>query len=183
MRKSIRYFIVAASLLLACVSIYSFGQSKDSSADINWMSFEEAVAASKKNPKKILIDVYTDWCGWCKKLDNVTYKDPALVAYVNKHYYAVKLDAEMSDTIHFKEHTFVNPKPGERRSAHQLAISLLDGQMSYPTTIILDEGFNRPTPPIKGYLDQKAMLPILRFFGDDAYKTTSWEDYQRQASN
>lgn len=181
----IKKFPALASVLLAViVTLSSFTPATQPVAEeeIKWMSFEEAVAASRKNPKKLLIDVYTDWCGWCKKLDNVTYKDPALVKYVNKNYYSVKLDAEMKDTVVFNNHTFVNPNPDKGRSSHELAISLLGGQMSYPTTVILDEGFNLVTQPVKGYLDAPSMLQILKFFGDNAYKTSSWEEYQKQDS-
>ena len=34
---------------------------------IKWMGFEEAVALGEKQPKKLFIDVYTNWCGWCTK--------------------------------------------------------------------------------------------------------------------
>ena len=46
---------------------------------INWMSFEEAIARSKEDPKHIFVDVYTDWCGWCKKMDASTFVDPVIV--------------------------------------------------------------------------------------------------------
>ncbi len=61
---------------------------------IQWMKFEEAVAANANNPKMILVDVYTDWCGWCKKMDKDTFTDPRVVAHLKKNFYAVKLNAE-----------------------------------------------------------------------------------------
>ncbi|HCY80556.1 MAG TPA: thioredoxin family protein, partial [Xanthomarina gelatinilytica] len=75
----------------------------------NWVTLEEAVALQKKNPKKIMIDAYTNWCGPCKMLDKNTFKNKDVADYVNKHYYAVKFNAEGNETINFKGNTFTNP--------------------------------------------------------------------------
>ena len=61
---------------------------------IQWLKFEEAIAANANNPKMILVDVYTDWCGWCKKMDKETFTDPQVIAHFQKNFYAVKLNAE-----------------------------------------------------------------------------------------
>ena len=147
--------------------------------EINWMTFEQAVEASKKAPRKIFIDVYTDWCGWCKRMDATTFSHPEIVTYMNEKYYAVKLDAEMKDTVVFNGHTFVNPNPTVKRSSHQLAASLLEGKMSYPTTVYLDESINLLTSALPGYLTPTALEPILKFYGGNHHKTTSWEEFQK----
>lgn len=50
---------------------------------IRWYSIEEAVELNSKSKakdkKKFFIDVYTDWCGWCKKMDANTFTDPVIV--------------------------------------------------------------------------------------------------------
>ncbi|WP_332912621.1 thioredoxin family protein [Algoriphagus boritolerans] len=61
---------------------------------INWLKFEEAIAANAKSPKMLLVDVYTDWCGWCKKMDKDTFTDPKVIAYINSNFYPVKMNAE-----------------------------------------------------------------------------------------
>ena len=59
------------------------------SQEINWMSLETAVELQKNTPKKIMMDVYTNWCGPCKLLDKNTFKNKSVVDYVNDNYYAV----------------------------------------------------------------------------------------------
>src|SRR4051812_22903851 len=68
---------------------------------IHWMSITDAYHKSVSDTvkKKVFIDVYTQWCGWCKRMDASTFEDPSVVAYMNTHFYPVKLDAEVKDTI------------------------------------------------------------------------------------
>ena len=125
---------------------------------IKWMGFEEAVSKSEKNPKKLLIDVYTSWCGWCKRMDQTTYQDTALISYINKNYYAVKLDAETKDTLHFRDKNFVFRS---EYKANELALSLLGGKMGYPTTVFLDEKMNLISVN-PGYMDADGLGNLLR---------------------
>src|SRR4051812_40529956 len=101
--KKITIFLFVLSLAFASRSL-----AQDAASGIKWMSITEAEKLSKDHPKKILIDVYTDWCRWCKQLDNSTYNDPAIIKYVNDNFYAVKLNAESKDKIVYqgKEYAF-----------------------------------------------------------------------------
>lgn len=155
-------------------------ETKTENTKIQWMSFQEAVDSSKTEDKKFFIDVYTDWCGWCKKMDAHTFTNPAIVALINKYYFPVKLDAEMADSVHLNGQLFVNENPEGRRSPHQLAIALLNGKMSYPTTVFLDEKGNM-IQPLPGYQDPKSLEPILTFFGSNEYlkNDVDWDKYQQ----
>lgn len=173
MSTSIKKQIRNISLILL-ISIFSFpalAQEK-----IKWMTFEEAVEKSKKKPKHIFIDMYTDWCGWCKKMDASTFLDPVIVELMNKHFYAVKFDAEQKDTIHFMDHDFVNPNPEGRRSSHQLAQALLKGKMSYPSFVFLNKEYEWLTV-VNGYRKPPEMEQVLTYFGDFPYESKSWEDF------
>lgn len=144
---------------------------------INWITFQEAVKLNETAPKKIFIDVYTDWCGWCKKMDQTTFKSPEVVAYMNANYYAVKLNAEMNDTIDFAGYTFIN-EGGQngRKGTHQLAAALLQGKLSYPSYVFMDENDQLITP-ISGYMEADDFLPVLMYFGSDSYLEQSFKDY------
>jgi thioredoxin-related protein len=63
---------------------------------------------------------------------------------------------------------------------NQFAIQLLRGQMSYPTTVILEENFQNPQI-IPGYLEVKTIEPIFKYFGYNLYKSTPWEEYSKTA--
>jgi thioredoxin-related protein len=141
-----------------------------SSEKIKWLDFEQAVALNKKKPKKIFIDTYTDWCGWCKKMDASTFINPVIVEYMNKNFYAVKFNAERKDTVNFNGKEYINPNPNSARSSHQLAIELLGGRMSFPSFVILDEKMNKITI-IPGYHKAPDFESILHFFGENVYLT------------
>ena len=153
------------------VSIQSYTQDK-----INWMSFEEAIALNEETPKHFFIDVYTDWCGWCKKMDASTFIDPVIVDLMNKHFYAVKLDAEQKDTIMFRGQAFVNPNPDGRRSSHQMAQALLKGKMSYPSFVFLNNKTEWLTV-VAGYRKSPDMEQVLTYFGKGIYENKTWEQF------
>lgn len=146
---------------------------------INWISFEEAVKLNETNPKKIFIDVYTDWCGWCTKMDQTTFLDKDIVDYMNDNFYAVKFNAEQTEPIEFMGNTFVNKgSNGPRKGTHELAQALLQGKMSYPSYVFMNEN-NQLLTIVPGYAEAKEFLPILKFIGSNAYLTTTWEEFSK----
>jgi thioredoxin-related protein len=147
------------------------------SGAIKWYSFEDAYNLSKKKPKKIFVDVYTDWCGWCKKMDAETFANPVIAEYMSKHFYCVKLDAERKDTVILDGKMFVNPNPTGKRSTHRLAVDLLKGQMSYPSYVFLNEKSEKLTT-VAGYQRAADFEGIINYFGSDQYLKMSFEDYK-----
>jgi thioredoxin-related protein len=174
--------VLAALLLLftglAQPALGQKGHKKgDPAAAIKWVSLEEAAVLSKKEPRKIVIDVYTDWCGWCRKMDKSTFTDPAVTSYVNQKYYAVKLNAESRDPITINGKTY---KFNEQMRAHEAALALLSGKMSYPTTVYLDETMGILSP-VPGYLEAPMFKTILTYFGENHYKQKTFAEYTAAA--
>lgn len=169
--------ITLTFLAISCLVSFSFSQkNKNATPVFKWYSFEEALELNKKNPKKIFIDVFTDWCGWCKKLDASTFSDSIIKSYMAQHFYPVKLNAERKDDVVFNGNTYINPSPDAQRSSHQLAVALLQGRMSYPSMVILNEKFEILNTII-GYKTAKDLEPILHFFGENAQEKTTYEKF------
>ena len=150
---------------------------------INWMSMNEALAAQKKNPKKIFMDVYTDWCGPCKLLDKNTFQHKDVVKFVNKHFYAVKFNAEGTEKIEYQDFVYTNPNhnPGRkgRNSQHLFAHALK--VTGYPTMVFFDEN-SEVISPVVGYKTPEQLEIYLKMIASDDYKkvTTNeaWKKYQ-----
>lgn len=163
-------------LLLLTVSLFTFGAV--AAQEINWVTLEEAVKLQKKKPKKIMIDMYTKWCGPCKMLDKKTFHNKDVVDYVNKNYYAVKFNAEGNEVVNFKGNKFTNPnydpaKANRRNAVHQLARHFQI--RSYPTILFLDEQGDFLTP-IKGYKKPQQLELYLKLFKGEEYKKMNSQD-------
>lgn len=161
-------------MLFMLVSTSSIAQ------QINWVTFEEALKLQEKKPKKIMMDVYTNWCGPCKMLDKNTFSNPDVIAYVNKHYYAVKFNAEGNTTETYDGKTFTNPnfKPemtNRRNGSHQLTSYLKVS--AYPTIIYFDEE-GKMLSPIRGYQNPQQLELYLKLFQSNKHKEmTKQEDF------
>lgn len=147
-----------------------------SQTTVKWYTIEEAFELTKKEPRKIMIDVYTDWCGWCKVMDKKTFSNEIIAEYLNKNFYPVKFNAEQKTDISLNGKVFKYVASGTR-GYHQLAYQLLNGQLGYPSVVFLDEKTNM-IQPLQGYVEAKPFDAIVKFIGGNAYKTTKWEDFQ-----
>jgi thioredoxin-related protein len=159
------------------------------SQKINWVSMEEAQELIKKEPRKIIMDVYTNWCGPCKLLDKNTFGNPDVAQYINENYYAVKFNGEGDTTISFDGNTFTNPnydpsKANRRNAQHEFARYL--GVRAYPTMVFFDSELN-VLAPISGYLKPKQIEIYLKLFHTDAYQNVNskedWDNYQKTYKN
>ena len=113
------------SIFLMLVAVVASAQ------EIKWMSMNDALAAQKKTPKKIFMDVYTTWCGPCRLLSEKTFKNKDLVKYINDNFYAVKFNAEGNEEVVYNGTTYKNnnydpAKANTRNGMHDFA-----GAISY----------------------------------------------------
>jgi thioredoxin-related protein len=145
-------------------------------ATVKWYTIEEAEKLAKVNPRPMLIDTYTDWCGWCKKLDQDTFSNSVIAEVLNTKFYAVKFDAEGKSPVSFQGKTFIND--GKSGAAHQLAVILLNGKLSYPNLVFLTDQQQLLTN-VPGYREPKEMEPILMFFAEKVYEKQNFQDFQK----
>jgi thioredoxin-related protein len=168
-------------MLLTLIGVVFPGVASLSAQEVNWMSWDEAMQRSQAdaNPKKIFIDVYTDWCGWCKRMDKDTFQNPEVAAYMSDTFYMVKLDGEQKEPIVYNGKTYNYVAKG-RRGYHELAAALLQGRLSYPTVVFLDES-RQMLSPVPGYQKPEPFLKIAKYFGEDIYKDQDWQTYSGQS--
>lgn len=179
MKKSIMGVVVSCLFLTLSSFRFSGGlPAEGPSEGITWLTFEQAVELNKKQPKKMFFDIYTDWCTWCKRMDASTFKDPEVVKWMNQHFYAVKFNAEQKADVAYKGHTLKFQAAGGR-GYHELAFSLLDGRLGYPSFVYLDENENRITIS-PGYKNADTLLKELRYVSGNHYQTLSFEEFLKK---
>lgn len=130
-------------------------------------NMDNAQALAAAEGKKILLDVYTVWCGFCRKMAAETYPNTLVRNEIDAHFYTVRLDAESDQLIVFN---------GESLTMRDLASRL--GVTSFPTTIFIDKD-GEPIGIQPGFMDAQMFSSLLGFVGSDAYKNQSFEAYVR----
>lgn len=168
LKRQIFVFILMISCTLSSVK----AQDK-----IRWYSLEQAEALHKKEPKKIFINVYTAWCGWCKNMEKATFSQAHIAQYLNNNYYPVKLNAEQREDIMFKNRSYKFVSQSGV-GFNELAAELLRGQMAYPTFVFLDENLNL-IQAIQGFRPPEQFEVIMTYFGEDHHKKTPWSKYEK----
>jgi len=167
-------------LLLILLASFNFINAQK----IEWMTLVQAMEAQKAEPKKIFMDVYTDWCGPCKLLDKNTFQNPDVSSYISEHYYAVKFNAEGQEEINFFDQTFTNPNydPNRkgRNATHQFTQFL--GVKGYPTMVFFSENGD-PIMPVVGYQKPQQLELFLKMIKQGDYqifsKPEDFENYRK----
>jgi thioredoxin-related protein len=155
------------------ISLLSLGSMR-AQETIKWHTIEEADALLKTDPKPVFIDLYTDWCSWCKRLSKDTFTDPVIIAYLNKNFIPVKFNAESKETVSFLGNEYKND--GTYGKTHELALALTQGKPSYPTLVF----FNKKGEflgPVPGYKKPADLEPYLVFLGEEKYLAEKWEEF------
>ena len=170
MRKFSIIFLIA----IASLTTFSFKHSPAKKTKINWQTTNEVTMQWQEEKKLILVDIYTDWCHYCKMMDKTTYNNDSIAGYINQNFYRTKINAESKTAFKWmgKEYNYI-PK----YKVNQLAIDLTRGNMVYPTTVIIPP--NGEPQVISGALSKKEMEMILKYFGGNNYGKTEWKDFEK----
>jgi len=172
--QKFKWFLLSM-IIIATAFAFTAPAGNGAKEKIHWITLRELNEQYYKNPKPILIDVYTDWCGWCKQMDRTTYQNSKLAAYVNEKYYAVRFDAESTDTVFFNKQKFAyNPTI----KANELAMYLTFGRLEFPHTIFLSSLDARPAP-LSGYMKPKEMEAPMKFFGEKAEANQTFVEFNK----
>ncbi|MBA3665417.1 MAG: DUF255 domain-containing protein [Bacteroidetes bacterium] len=175
LRKSLLYI----TCFLAFPGHY-FSQSEPEGL-VKWMTFKEAQEKNKTVVRPLLIDFYTDWCGWCKQMMRTTYSNPGIAAYINANFYPVKFNAETKDTIEYNGKIY-KPLSKEPKTPHELTIKFLGSSLSYPSTVFVTNNFEYNLLT-QGYLEDKKIEPILIFMVENAWKTVVFDEFNQHFSH
>lgn len=148
---------IAGFLLIAFISM-----AFKTAEEVKWVDFNKGYEMAKKKNKVMLIDVYTDWCGWCKRMDKDAYAKENIAKAINADYIAVKFNPEQTGIMYTFE--------GKKYTGEQLAGVISNNQINgYPTTIFLYPK-GKKSEIVVGYKNAEQMAPILaelkkKFYG------------------
>jgi thioredoxin-related protein len=168
------------TIVLLFAGLYSSGVLF--SQEVKWHGVEEAFGKLPSQPRKVFIDFYTDWCGWCKRMDAVTFSHPVIVEILNTYFYPIKFNAESSKDVQLGEQVWkgreiIVDESGQKRARpNEFAAAIMGGRMSFPSTAYMDEEgkllFVQP-----GFQQPAQMELLLMFVATEAYKTKEYEEF------
>ena len=167
-KKYQKWFFCAVCL----VTQTGFGQKLE---QLKWTPLTQLSAKQALEPRPVIVDVFTDWCGWCKVMDKKTYGNASVAAYLNRKYYVVKFNAESREPVIWNGKTY---RYSQRDGAHELAVHLTKGQLSYPTTVFLPAK-NADPHSVAGYLAVKDFEVLATYFGEGKFPQIPLDTYLR----
>ena len=135
---------------------------------LDWLSYNKGLALAEKENKYILIDFYTDWCGYCKKMDKETYSKEEVIGILNENFVVVKVNAESNNKV---------IENGEEITERELA--KLYQVTGYPTTWFLESNHGR-LAPLPGYVTTEQFIPVLNYIGEGWHKSISFKEYMEK---
>jgi thioredoxin-related protein len=140
-----------------------------SAEELNWQGWNDGYAAVKTKKKPAIIDFYTDWCKWCKVMDEKTFHDPQVAAMLKKNFITMRINPETStETIKYDNKEF---KPAE------FAQGL--GVQGYPALAFMD-GQGKFITLLPGFIPPETFIQLLKYVKDGCYaKNVSFDDYQK----
>ncbi len=157
-----RYFLIAL-ILSFCISMSIQASSetatspaKGKSGGIKWYNYKEGKARGESENKKIFLHFYADWCKFCKVMNNTTFKDNAIIEYINENFIPIKVNADKNKSL------------AAAFSVRGLPV----------TWFIVDKGANRIG--LNGYIPPDQLFPILKYIYTDSYKKMAFDEFKKK---
>ncbi len=160
-------FVVSLGFL-ACVQTESDAAATRDEGKISWKNIEQAAETAGNQNKKIFVYVHTDWCTWCKRMEEETFSNNDVAEYMNDKFMPVALDAESQKQVKFN---------GQQMTEQDVASMF--GVEGFPTHIFLNSN-GEPITIAPGYMPPDRFIKVLSFIAEDHYKHTEWEEYVNQ---
>lgn len=161
--------------LFWCLIFFTSSSIKPTKEELKWSSLNEVSIKLKQEQKPVLIDLYTDWCHWCKVMDKKTYGNQKVIDYLSENFYTVKVNAETKEDLTWSQRTY---SYNNNYSINEFALYATRGQTGFPATVILTSENSEPIP-VSGFLEPKELEPILKYFGDGIYRTKTFSEYKK----
>lgn len=161
----LKFIFPVLVVMAACASPDSYDHS------FEWIEMDRAQTLAEKNEKKILVNVYTDWCEYCKKMDQTVYQDSSITAALGTYYYAVRLNAESDQII-----TFNGNQITQRDLAHQMGIR------SYPTILFLQPD-GELILQINGFMPNDDFRNMITYIGEEIYQRRDFHEFASGETN
>lgn len=138
-------------MVLGFIFLSSF--TKPKAGELKWYKWNEGYPVAVKEKKIVLVDAYTDWCGWCKKMDRDTYSNAEVIKKLNKHFVVIKFNPELRDLTYDID--------GQTFTARDFFAQLSRGESTgFPTTYFIDPQ-KKSLMIDAGYHDAASFLQIL----------------------
>lgn len=162
MTRSFRNAVATVLLLAVAGPVHA-------QTSILWLDWNAAAEKARTTERPILVDVYTDWCGWCKRMDRDVYARPEIREYLSTRFVTVKLDAEANDPARYQGKDYDSSTLAERFKV-----------TGYPTTVFLrsngDHIINVP-----GYVPADRFLLVLQYIAEGHLdRGVNWEEFSRK---
>ncbi|EPR36060.1 MULTISPECIES: thioredoxin family protein [Desulfococcus] len=161
------WIVMVMALLVGAPAVVGAGEAREegvaaaggkgtAAAGVRWYTFEEGFSRGQREGKKIFLNFYADWCQYCQVMEEKTFRDNAVAAYLNDHYIPIQVDSDRQPKI-----------------AEQYRVEGLPA-----TFFIASDGTSIGSQP--GYIPPEVMLPLLRFIHTDSYRKMDFETFRER---
>lgn len=185
--------LLVGLLLMASPAVYAGEPAAVAGGDsgaVEWLKFDAALQAASAGDKHIMVDVYTDWCGWCKKLDRETYADPAVKQVLAESYISSKVKGDSDGPLNVKSQpkvedgkTLIQFVPSDQAQITEKQLARAQFRVTGYPTILFFAADGRMITKLSGYQNAETFKNILNFIKDDLYEVMSYQDYLKSLQN